>query len=1490
MQPVPPSVPNARCHASGTSLAAARRIVDAGDRCSGSASSVQASTGASTRSVSSKSLSQHSSAGSSEPQRRRVTHTQGATRKKSLMADSSDSEAQHSSDSDTASAMRRRHSSEDRTPSLNSKTTLSDSERPSRTHSSRKEQAATPRESCSGSLPDVQSASIVSGFKHSTSRSGSSDQDAQLLEEENSALKRTLASFEQQHRFMMSALDREFHLKIKEQEQQRAVLRSELDQVLKQLKFTQFEGKDKLAEANIAVEEERRKAACAQAQHEKAKKQRNQLVKQVSALRAEISRRDTQGCFDAKTLSDALQQGMVPASKACNPVLQTDGTATQPGAEESGAVEQMAQTSSRSASSGLTRDQLSALRQHVKTLAEEKLELLQQVSHLQQKWEQANQRAESADRLAAQLALVRAEREAALSLSSNILVGAFRGGVASSCGRGDGEPKALGRNCGVHKRPHASKGGAPLSTGAEAAAVQQPEAPHLAAGRAVPVGGCLNSQTDAGQSRRPGLAERSRGIQGVEIEAMQESDALQGVERRGFDADQHAHALSGNLQEMVTGKDDTSNHLLLLRRRADAAEASRQQAQEEVERLRQQLLEAHAKTRELSAAVHEAQIKQGLDAMDAAAAVADDSMQSMGEGLSWRGKTGNTVVAAAITAAEACQDGPEQAVVGLTRQTTSGLVDRETQTRDSSDVDALREDLVSVRAELVQRQELVDQLRVQAEQQQAHADNVNLEIARWQQEVATAAAAAAAQRSEMHALAEDMRSLQHERDELVAQAKKAKAVSLVAATTREAEALTVMTRHAHELVTELTRTAGDLSEMCASALTAHERLSQQMQEATGVRALSSELMECAGAMLTWLHELNTEQLHNKQVQAACQQAEEQVEALRGMHSEMHELKTTIASATLDEIANIMTAAGIEMPAMEDQTESKVLAQLQAVHQGVRGLVARISQESSCGVTTTMVTSNQDDQDSGSGAAGAATSEGEAEWEVGACDQGKTGGRPWSGQSAGRPSSGILSSAQTPQLGRGSARSTSPSVQFSVQEAAHAQSVRPSSATTARPGSAGMVRPPAGRRPRPASAHYAGGAARHSSLPQNLVVDGADGHDDRAVIIGVPASGEIQDAPTPSEKEKAEDDLAHGDDAYAGDSFVSEDAHSSVSDDKDLDQETIETVALATQMPAPRALAVHGKLTATASGSEGSESDSESSTSLSSMTREGLTPAMSSDSGAPDNGARPMLPGERLPGHYDSSNETDSSKPSTPSLPPSPSMLPSSPPSTAIDTNQLGSPIDPAVTALSDTVGVSGQTAPPLAMSAGPQRAVPVLALTKLASSNEAIAQEQQPIERRTGGSLRPVEERPSAARGGRREVLSCEEVCSYASSHSNSSAATSAATSAVVGTPRGALAPSVSARSHHHVPAVAIADGSISPTRSPDHTPLQPSFSNNPTSSDDVGACEAWGADGGEDFVEEDRDGHVDDFDEMIDEAITQSQASRGCHYPSAAAVRSGPI
>ena len=68
----------------------------------------------------------------------------------------------------------------------------------------------------------------------------------EVLVMENEALRAKIASFEQQHRFMMSALDREDHLKVKEQERQRIVLRAELDDVLKQLRFNQFECEDKL--------------------------------------------------------------------------------------------------------------------------------------------------------------------------------------------------------------------------------------------------------------------------------------------------------------------------------------------------------------------------------------------------------------------------------------------------------------------------------------------------------------------------------------------------------------------------------------------------------------------------------------------------------------------------------------------------------------------------------------------------------------------------------------------------------------------------------------------------------------------------------------------------------------------------------------------------------------------------------------------------------------------------------------------------------------------------------------------------------------------------------------------------------------------------------------------------------------------------------------------------------------------------------------------
>ena len=94
-------------------------------------------------------------------------------------------------------------------------------------------------------LPDVSAGSMPESAQHCRGNG----RPPEVLEMENDALRAKIASFEQQHRFMMSALDREYHLKVKEQERQRIVLRAELDDVLKQLRFKQFECEDKLKEA-----------------------------------------------------------------------------------------------------------------------------------------------------------------------------------------------------------------------------------------------------------------------------------------------------------------------------------------------------------------------------------------------------------------------------------------------------------------------------------------------------------------------------------------------------------------------------------------------------------------------------------------------------------------------------------------------------------------------------------------------------------------------------------------------------------------------------------------------------------------------------------------------------------------------------------------------------------------------------------------------------------------------------------------------------------------------------------------------------------------------------------------------------------------------------------------------------------------------------------------------------------------------------------------
>ena len=236
-----------------------------------------------------------------------------------------------------------------------------------------------------------------------------------MLEQENEALKRKLVSFEQQHRFMMSALDREYHLKVKEQERQRTVLGTELDDVLKQLKFGQFECKDKMQAAEASVRQERSKTAAAEKLQKQAAQQRNQLVTQVAALRAEISRRDSQICFE--DLSDLLGRDSTstqprvshaaavdvpmcqPPNNKIKPFApqrpQTARAVMQDGVSAKGRPDETSSYSQAGASGqGLTRDQLGALRQHVKVLATDKLALVHQLATIQEKYEEAHERAE----------------------------------------------------------------------------------------------------------------------------------------------------------------------------------------------------------------------------------------------------------------------------------------------------------------------------------------------------------------------------------------------------------------------------------------------------------------------------------------------------------------------------------------------------------------------------------------------------------------------------------------------------------------------------------------------------------------------------------------------------------------------------------------------------------------------------------------------------------------------------------------------------------------------------------------------------------------------------------------------------------------------------------------------------------------------------------------------------------------------------------------
>ena len=570
-------------------------------------------------------------------------------------------------------------------------------------------------------LPDVRDSAVSSSTGHEHAL-------VDLLKQENDALKRKIASFEQQHRFMMSALDREYHLKVKEQERQRTVLAAELEEVLKQLKFGQFDCKDKVEAAEARVEEERRKTAAAEKLQKQAQQQRNQLVTQVAAMRAELSRRDSQCCFE--DLSDLLghEPDEAPANRndkgvpPCAPqgadhkikpfTLVAQRPQTARGASEHAKSSQgLAAVPAGTGSGGthgLTRDQLGALRKHVKTLATEKLSLLQEVASLRAKWEDAHERAGAAERLAAQLSVVRSEREAALALSSNILAGAFDScpacSLSSRSRNASGAPRP---NAGAHKRP-------------PGAAVKMPSAtaPGVVAG-----GPSVVAVSEAEELRR--LREESAALQ-------KEVSMLRQKARGGKDSDlpEHvadAHAGSAAVQPAGGCEDE------------DALRSQLGEARALLESVRAQLATAVAQKTEL---------EQRLDALGSAATV-DDARACVS-------LTKPPADAAADAEALAREESVPMYDAALENMKGKGAAEAE--------ILHLREALKEKENALAETKARVDTLGEQVQQHKDDASRVGAECARLQQRLDELAQEA----EESVLLREEVAYLKAERDELKA--------------------------------------------------------------------------------------------------------------------------------------------------------------------------------------------------------------------------------------------------------------------------------------------------------------------------------------------------------------------------------------------------------------------------------------------------------------------------------------------------------------------------------------------------------------------------------------------------------------------------------------------------------------------------------------------------------------------------------------------------
>jgi hypothetical protein len=106
-----------------------------------------------------------------------------------------------------------------------------------------------------------------------------------MLAQERDTLLAKNKSFEEQHRRMMSTLDREYAESKERSAAERRVLKKENEDILRQLSIAQLEFRKGLQEAEKKAQNEKARADEAVLAQKKAEEQRNGLVMQLARLR-----------------------------------------------------------------------------------------------------------------------------------------------------------------------------------------------------------------------------------------------------------------------------------------------------------------------------------------------------------------------------------------------------------------------------------------------------------------------------------------------------------------------------------------------------------------------------------------------------------------------------------------------------------------------------------------------------------------------------------------------------------------------------------------------------------------------------------------------------------------------------------------------------------------------------------------------------------------------------------------------------------------------------------------------------------------------------------------------------------------------------------------------------------------------------------------------------------------------------------------------------